>query len=78
MWFALRLAGARRAVGLGLSSAAVLVGIAMVRIGKMRFAASYGDDALAGRAWFLGWIILMAAVFLLLATLMQGWRRAAR
>jgi hypothetical protein len=46
--------------------------------GKARFAASYAEDALAGRMWHFGWIAIAASATLLLAGLLAlalaGWR----
>lgn len=39
-------------------------------LGKARFAASYAEDFVAGRMWFLGWMALVAATFLVLALLL--------
>lgn len=50
---------------------ALLAGSAGVTIlGKARFAASYAEDFVAGRMWFLGWMALVAAAFLVLALLL--------
>ncbi len=47
--------------------------------GKTRFAASYAEDALAGQAWFFGWIATVlfaaAAVYALIITISLVWRR---
>ncbi len=39
-------------------------------LGKQTFAASFAENALAGRFWFLGWFGLSACLFALLATLL--------
>jgi len=39
--------------------------------GKVEFAASYAENALAGRFWFLGWIGTAAGVAALLAALVS-------
>ncbi|MEO7242634.1 MAG: hypothetical protein ABIW85_06945 [Variovorax sp.] len=58
------------AFGLGLAGAA----LAAV-IGKNRFAASFAEDTLAGRFWFVGWIAIAAFATGLIAVLFE---RAAR
>ncbi|MDC0738887.1 hypothetical protein N6L24_11410 [Cognatishimia sp. SS12] len=52
--------GDGRAAGIfaGLS----LLAFAAARFGQRGFAASYGDDALAGRLWYFGWIALCLAL----------------
>jgi hypothetical protein len=49
-------------------------GFAVAKIGAARFAASYAEDALAGRFWFFGWICVAAALVVLLQAV-AGWRR---
>lgn len=72
LWIALRLAKMTGMALLGLSAAVAFSGVAMTWFGKMRFVASYGDDILAGRSWFFGWIVLMAGAVLLIATSWAG------
>jgi len=77
-WAALLVAGMRRRwlllVGLGVL---VVAGI-MTGIGKTNFAASYAEDALAGRFWYFGWIALMASGFGVIASLASGILRRLR
>lgn len=58
----LALAGAVLVVAAGLATG----------LGKARFAASFAEDALAGRMWFLGWIGVAAGCYLLLHAAMSG------
>lgn len=53
----------------GLASAvcAVICGALAARFGKAAFAASFAENALAGRAWYLGWIVLCAGAIALTA-----------
>jgi len=65
--------------GLKLTLAAGLLILAagVAALGKARFAASYAEDALAGKMWFFGWIGIVVAVFLTLFVGI-GLRPAAR
>ena len=53
----------------------VLTGMAwgIATIGQMRFAASYAEDALAGRAWFFGWIAAALFAAAALTALGRAW-----
>ncbi|MEX0365027.1 MAG: hypothetical protein AB3N22_03090 [Ruegeria sp.] len=57
-----------RLVGFGLLTA-VAFGIA--HFGKTRFAASFAEDALAGHAWYFGWIATCALAVALIASLLS-------
>ncbi len=65
-------------VGLGprrtaLVAAVVLVTAGVVTwIGKTNFAASYAEDALAGRFWYVGWIGSLAAATVLIAAVLRA------
>ena len=48
--------------------------VAVTVIGKGRFAASYAEDFIAGRMWFLGWIGGVALAFVLIVHLLGGRR----
>jgi len=62
-----------RAGATGLAGAALLVAAGLVAgIGKARFAASYAEDALAGRMWFLGWIAAAAGCFVVVFAAMSA------
>lgn len=69
VWLGLRAAGLRGRVRLALAATALLVAAVATGVGKARFAASFAEDALAGRFWFFGWIAVMAAGFAVIATL---------
>ena len=49
----------------GLTLAAFMI----AHTSKMRFAASYAEDALAGQMWYFGWIATCAMAFATLATI---------
>lgn len=51
-------------------TAVVTLGIAAVTLlyGKAEFAASYAENAFAGKVWYLGFIALFAGIFLVIAT----------
>lgn len=57
------------ALRIGLGVAVLVAGYAAARLGAARFAASYAEDALAGRMWFFGWIGAAAGLRLMLAAL---------
>lgn len=59
-----------------LSASTFVAGVGVTWIGKAVFVRSYGDDVLAGRAWFFGWIVLLAGAYLLIATLWSAGRSA--
>lgn len=60
-----------RVIGLALT----LGGYSAAMIGKMRFAASYAEDALAGQMWYFGWIAACTGCTLLLASIVTLHRR---
>lgn len=51
--------------------ALILAGIAVMQ-GKSLFVASFAESTLAGRFWYFGWIILMAALCMTLCALAAG------
>ncbi|MCV2871119.1 hypothetical protein OEZ71_02290 [Defluviimonas sp. WL0050] len=59
---------------LALGAVGTVAALAAAKIGAARFAASYAEDALAGRFWFIGWICVAAALVVMLQALL-GWRR---
>lgn len=59
----------RPVVRIGLGMAVLAAGYAAARLGADRFAASYAEDALAGKMWFFGWIGAPAGLCLVLAAL---------
>jgi len=64
---------------LGPGGRLVVLGVALILagasayFGKQVFVNSFGDNALAGRFWFFGWIASMGALAALLATLSDLW-----
>jgi len=50
----------------------MIVAGAIASEGKARFAASYGDDLVAGRMWFFGWIAICAALFVVAFALFRA------
>lgn len=48
----------------------LLASAALTGFGKMRFAASYAEDFLAGRLWYFGWIAVVGFGFALLMQLL--------
>jgi len=66
----LRLPRGLRNLGFGGLTAAAFV---IAQTGKVRFAASYAEDALAGQMWYFGWIATCALAFATLATI--SWAR---
>lgn len=73
----LGLAGLLRLIGLSRMPATVLAALLaasaflLAQAGKSGFAASYGENALAGRFWFFNWIATCAFVAAMLASLMR-------
>ena len=57
--------------GLAVAGAIFLLGAAYAtsQFGKMRFVASYAEDAFAGQLWFSGWIATATMATLVLALL---------
>lgn len=68
LWLALRRAGVSPAAQLTVAALALLASAAAAYFGKQVFAASYAENALAGRFWYFGWFTLAGSVALLLAT----------
>lgn len=61
-----------------IAGVAVSGGTAAVAIwGKTQFAASYGEDALAGSLWYFGWIGIAAGLALVLFALLSPGRLPA-
>ena len=65
-------------IGLGprwtaLAAAVVLAAAGILTwIGKTNFATSYAEDALAGRFWYFGWIVVLAAATVLIASVLRA------
>lgn len=65
-------------IGLGQRRTAFAAAVVLVAagigtwIGKTNFAASYAEDALAGRFWYYGWIVALAAATVLIAAVLYA------
>ncbi|WP_171175956.1 hypothetical protein [Ruegeria sp. HKCCD8929] len=57
-----------RLIGFGLLT---VVAFGIAHFGKTRFAASFAEDALAGQAWYFGWIATCALAVALIASLLS-------
>lgn len=57
---------------LGLSVLLAAITFAIAKYGQTQFAASYAEDAVAGRLWYFGWIAVGATVAASLTFLAQG------
>lgn len=57
--------GVRQRAVLVASALISLVAAAIAQLGKARFAASFAEDLVAGKLWYLGWIAALAAVCVL-------------
>lgn len=68
LWLVLRRAGLPFSGQLILSLAALLVSVAAAHFGKQVFAASFAENALAGRFWYFGWIASSGSLAMLVAT----------
>jgi hypothetical protein len=70
---------AHRGRGLAIALALTACGAAAAVLGKRVFAASYAENALAGQAWYFGWITtatgLTAALALAALAIVSGLRR---
>lgn len=56
--------------------AAIVCGGIAAWFGKAAFVASYAEDALAGRAWYLGWIVLCGGLAALVGVIVLRMRAA--
>lgn len=61
LWLVLRAFGLRSATILILSIIILIGAILSLHFGKQAFVASYARDGLAGRFWYVGWIVAMGA-----------------
>ena len=57
----------RQLVKLGVAVICLGLSWGVTSVGKTRFAASYAEDFVAGRMWYLGWIAFAAFAFAVLA-----------
>lgn len=69
LWLILRRVGVPVALLLITAALTFAASIAAVHFGKQVFAASFAENALAGRFWYLGWYALAGSTALLIATL---------
>lgn len=76
-WLTLHVIGATRRQVVLLGTVLFLASSTAAWLGKMRFVASYAEDHLAGRFWFVGWMMAIGAIFLLIATLANPDRKTA-
>lgn len=63
-WFSLKWPLRVAVFGVGLAASFLMAGY-----GKERFAASFAEDAAAGRMWYMGWIATMAFASAFIAAL---------
>ena len=56
----------------------LVVAILVSSIGKSRFAASFAEDAFAGKLWYFGWIGIAAGLAMLAGQVRHGIRRVLR
>ncbi|SLN77753.1 hypothetical protein ROA7023_04498 [Roseisalinus antarcticus] len=68
LWLVLRRAGLSFAALVVVAVAALLASVAAAYFGKQVFAASFAENALAGRFWYFGWFAISGFVALLIAT----------
>lgn len=69
IYAALRMSGVRPAVLAALAGIGLLATVYAISQGKLIFAASLAENAIAGRVWFFGWFGVMAAACVLLCSL---------
>jgi hypothetical protein len=68
LWLVLRRAGLSFSALVVLAVSALLASAAAAHFGKQVFAASFAENALAGRFWYFGWFTISGSVALLIAT----------
>lgn len=68
LWLVLRRAGLSFSALVVLAVSALLASAAAAHFGKQVFAASFAENALAGRFWYFGWFMISGSVALLIAT----------
>ena len=67
LWLAMRRAGLPFRVQAILAALALAASAAAAHFGKQAFAASFAENALAGRFWYFGWFALSGSIALALA-----------
>lgn len=70
--WALRISRPARLIGFSLLT---LAAFGIAHSGKLRFAASYAEDMLAGQAWYFGWIATCALAAATLASVFRYHRQ---
>jgi len=68
LWLALRRAGLSFSALVVVAVSALLASAAAAHFGKQVFAASFAENALAGRFWYFGWFAISGSIALLIAT----------
>lgn len=68
LWLALRRAGLSFSALVVVTVSALLASAAAAHFGKQVYAASFAENALAGRFWYFGWFAISGSVALLIAT----------
>lgn len=74
--FAVFASGLRLLIPLAVFDSVFFFGILAAYFGKMAFAESYGENALAGQFWFIGWFAVAAGFAGLIATAARYFHRA--
>lgn len=67
LWLVLSRAGLSFSALVVVAVSALLASAAAAHFGKQVFAASFAENALAGRFWFFGWFAISGSVALLIA-----------
>ena len=76
LWLVLRAFGLKSATILVLSVIVLIGAILSHNFGKQPFVSSYARDGLAGRFWYVGWIVAMGAITTILAAIIaRFWPR---
>lgn len=68
LWLVLRRTGLPFSALVVVAVSALLASAAAAHFGKQVFAASFAENALAGRFWYFGWFAISGSVALLIAT----------
>lgn len=68
LWFVLRRLDLSFSALVVVAVSALLASAAAAHFGKQVFAASFAENALAGRFWYFGWFAISGSVALIIAT----------
>lgn len=71
----LRWFGLQTRVLIALSGAGFVLATIAAEFGKRAFVASFAENAVAGRFWFLGWFAIAASLYIFVAALLLARRR---